>query len=419
MVKQYSSNRSFEVNEAEKGDNMKKAYVVGTCDTKYHELAYVRDLLKESGVETILVDVGIKPHDGNVDITNQEVASFHPENPDFLPGISDRGEAVAKMAEALAAFIRSRNDIGGIIGLGGSGGTSLVTTGMRQLPIGVPKIMVSTVASANVAPYVGPNDIAMMYSVTDVAGINRISRVVMGNGAHALAGMMKEEIPEPAETKEPLGMTMFGVTTPCVNQLMEIFGEEYDCLVFHATGTGGQSMEKLVDSGVMKNVIDVTTTEICDLHMGGVFSAGEDRIGAIIRSGIPYVGSCGALDMVNFGAMDTVPEKYKDRNLYVHNPQVTLMRTTPEENRIMGKWIGEKLNQCKGPVRFLLPEKGVSMIDAEGMPFYDPDADEALFRAIEETVLEDQNKKVIRVPHNVNDPEFVQALADNFREIRK
>jgi uncharacterized protein (UPF0261 family) len=177
---------------------------------------------------------------------------------------------------------------------------------------------------------------------------------------------------------------MFGVTTPCVNQLMAIFGEEYDCLVFHATGTGGQSMEKLVDSGVMKNVIDVTTTEICDLHMGGVFSAGEDRIGAIIRSGIPYVGSCGALDMVNFGAMDTVPEKYKDRNLYVHNP-----------------------------------EKGVSMIDAEGMPFYDPDADEALFRAIEETVLEDQNKKIIRVPHNVNDPEFVQALADNFREIRK
>ncbi len=396
---------------------MKKAYVVGTCDTKYQELAYVRDLLQKSGVETVLVDVGIKDHGHSVDISNSEVASFHPEDPGFLPGINDRGEAVIAMSRALEAFISTRNDIGGIIGLGGSGGTSLVTTGMRKLPIGVPKIMVSTVASSNVAPYVGPNDISMMYSVTDVAGINRISRVVMGNAAHALAGMMKEEIPEPVDSKEPLGMTMFGVTTPCINQLMEIFSEKYDCLVFHATGTGGQSMEKLIDSGVMKHLIDVTTTEICDLLMGGVFSAGEDRIGAVIRAGIPYVGSCGALDMVNFGAMETVPEKYRDRNLYVHNPQVTLMRTTPEENELMGKWIGEKLNKCSAPVRFLLPEKGVSMIDAEGMPFHDPEADEALFSTIEKTVKQDSDKKIIRVANNINDPEFVKALAENFREI--
>lgn len=398
---------------------MKKAYVIGTCDTKYHELAYVRDLIREAGVETVLVDVGIKAHEYDVDVSRHEVASFHPEGNAFLDKVDDRGEAVIAMSMALESFVRDREDIGGVIGLGGSGGTALVTTGMRQLPIGIPKIMVSTVASGNVAPYVGPNDICMMYSVTDVAGINRISRVVLGNAAHALAGMVRESIPEEKNAKEPLGMTMFGVTTPCVNQLLDILQEEYDCLVFHATGTGGQSMEKLVDSGVMKHVIDVTTTEVCDLMMGGVFSAGEDRIGAVIRSGIPYVGSCGALDMVNFGAMDTVPEKYRNRNLYVHNQQVTLMRTTPEENRAMGEWIGKKLNQCTGPVRFLLPEKGVSMIDAPEMPFYDPEADEALFRAIEETVEETADRKVIRVPFHVNDPEFVATLVENFREINK
>jgi uncharacterized protein (UPF0261 family) len=405
--------------EGRREEKMKKAYVIGTCDTKYHELAYVRDLIREAGVETVLVDVGIKAHEYDVDVTRQEVASFHPDGNSFLDKVDDRGEAVIAMSRALESFIRDREDIGGVIGLGGSGGTALVTTGMRQLPIGIPKIMVSTVASGNVAPYVGPNDICMMYSVTDVAGINRISRVVLGNAAHALAGMVRESIPEETNAKEPLGMTMFGVTTPCVNQLLDILQEEYDCLVFHATGTGGQSMEKLVDSGVMKHVIDVTTTEVCDLMMGGVFSAGEDRIGAVIRSGIPYVGSCGALDMVNFGAMDTVPEKYRDRNLYVHNQQVTLMRTTPEENRAMGEWIGKKLNQCTGPVRFLLPEKGVSMIDAPEMPFYDPEADEALFKAIEETVEETADRKVIRVPYHVNDAEFVAALVENFREINK
>ena len=396
---------------------MKKAYVVGTCDTKYHELAYVRDLIRKTGIETVLVDVGIRSHDHPVDVSNTEVASYHPDLRDLLEKVSDRGEAVIAMSKALERFIVTRDDLYGIIGLGGSGGTSLITSGMRQLPIGLPKIMVSTVASSNVAPYVGPNDICMMYSVTDVAGINRISRVVLGNAAHALAGMVKETIPVEKNGKEPLGMTMFGVTTPCVNQLMDLLQEDYDCLVFHATGTGGQSMEKLVDSRVMKRVIDVTTTEVCDLMMGGVFSAGEDRFGAIIRSGIPYVGSCGALDMVNFGAMETVPEKYRGRNLYVHNPQVTLMRTTPEENRKMGEWIGHKLNQCNGPVRFLLPEKGVSMIDAPDMPFYDPDADEAFFSSLEETLEQTHTRKVIRLPYHINDPEFVAALVDNFREI--
>jgi len=398
---------------------MKKAYIVGTCDTKYQELAYVRDLIEKAGVPTVLVDAGVFPHDNPVDVPNSVVASFHPTDKDFLTKVNDRGQAVSAMSEALPEFIATREDLGGIIGLGGSGGTSIATAAMRRLPVGIPKVMVSTVASGNVAPYVGPNDIIMMYSVTDVAGINRISRVVLGNAAHALAGMILNEVPKAENSKPLLGMTMFGVTTPCVNMVREKLQEGFDCLVFHATGTGGQSMEKLIDSGVMKSVIDVTLTEVCDLHMGGVMSAGEDRLGAIIRTKIPYVGSVGALDMVNFWAMDTVPEKYRERNLYVHNPQVTLMRTTPEENDRMGKWIANKLNQCEGPVRFLLPEKGVSMIDAEGMPFYDPEADEALFRAIEENVIQTADRKVIRLPYHINDPEFAQALVDNFKEINQ
>jgi uncharacterized protein (UPF0261 family) len=256
-----------------------------------------------------------------------------------------------------------------------------------------------------------------MYSVTDVAGLNRISRQVLGNAAHALAGMLAHRVPPASDAKPAVGLTMFGVTTPCVQQVTKALEDDYDCLVFHATGTGGQSMEKLVDSGLIAGVIDVTTTEVCDLLMGGVFSAGEDRLGAIARTSVPYVGSCGALDMVNFGAMDTVPAHYRGRNLYVHNPQVTLMRTTPEENRRMGEWIAAKLNACQGEVRFLLPEGGVSLIDAPGQPFHDPEADAALFEALEATVQTTGKRRLIRLPHNINDPEFAAALVENFRAI--
>ena len=396
---------------------MTAAYVVGTCDTKYRELKYVVERIQEMGVPTVLVDVGSTPHGNTVDVTNEEVAAYHPEGKRIVGSVDDRGEAVRLMAEAFAEFLPSREDLAGVVGLGGSGGTSLVTTGMRRLPVGVPKVMVSTVASGDVSPYVGPNDIAMMYSVVDVAGINRISRTVLANAAHALAGMIKGEIPSPAEAKPAMGMTMFGVTTPAVTAVREKLEADYDVLVFHATGTGGQSMEKLADSGMLSGIIDVTTTEVCDLFMGGVMSAGEDRFGAVIRTKLPYVGSTGALDMVNFGAKDTVPEKYKDRNLYVHNPQVTLMRTTPEENRRMGEWIASRLNDAEGPVRFLIPENGVSLIDAEGQPFHDPKADAELFSAIERTLTQTDNRKLIKLPYNVNDPEFADALVENFREI--
>jgi uncharacterized protein (UPF0261 family) len=396
---------------------MAKAYVIGTCDTKGQELGYLKQLLEAAGVPTILVDVGTRSDGSGADVTPQEVAACHPDG-EHAVFSDDRGAAIGAMATALAAFITTRDDLGGVIGAGGSGGTALISPALRALPVGIPKVLVSTVASGDVAPYVGPADICMMYSVTDVQGLNSISRRVLGNAAHALAGMMQHRIPAAREPQKPaLGLTMFGVTTPCVQAIAKALEADYDCLVFHATGTGGQSMEKLVDSGLIAGVIDVTTTEVCDLLMGGVFSAGEDRLGAIIRTRVPYVGACGALDMVNFGAMATVPERYRGRNLYVHNPQVTLMRTTPEENLRMGMWIAARLNRMEGPVRFFLPEGGVSLIDAPGMPFHDPEADRALFDTLEAKVVTSANRKLVRLPGNVNDEAFAAALVAAFREI--
>ena len=396
---------------------MARAYVIGTCDTKGPELAYVKALLEAAGVPSVLVDVGTRSDGAAADVAPREVAACHPGSAAAVFS-DDRGAAIAAMAEALAAFMATRDDVGGAIGAGGSGGTALISPALRALPIGTPKVLVSTVASGNVAPYVGPADICMMYSVTDVQGLNSISRRVLGNAAHALAGMMLHPVPAaPTPAKPALGLTMFGVTTPCVQAVARALEADYDCLVFHATGTGGQSMEKLVDSGLMAGVIDVTTTEVCDLLMGGVFSAGEDRFGAIIRTGVPYVGSCGALDMVNFGAMATVPERYRGRNLYVHNPQVTLMCTTPEENVRMAEWIAARLNRMQGPVRFLLPEGGVSLLDAPGQPFHDPEADRALFDTLEAKVEQTAARRLVRLPGNVNDPAFAEALVGAFREI--
>ena len=377
---------------------MAHVYVVGTGDTKSGELGYVRDLIRAAGVDAVFVDVGTTGHESTADVTPAEVAAHHPDGAEAVRS-DDRGEAVAAMAVALEQYVQANaDDVAGIIGAGGSGGTALVTPAMRSLPVGVPKLMVSTVASANVAPYVGPADIAMMYSVTDVAGINRISRQVLGNAAHAMAGMVANTVPAGEGDLPPVGLTMFGVTTPLVTRLVEELGDRYDPLVFHATGTGGQSMEKLVDSGMVVGVLDMTTTEVADHIVGGVFSAGLDRIGAIARTGVPYVGSVGAVDMVNFGALDTVPAEFADRTLHVHNPQVTLMRTTPAENVQIGEFIAAKLNACNGPVRFLLPEGGVSLIDAPGQPFHDPEADEALFAAIESNVEETADRTVIPVP---------------------
>jgi uncharacterized protein (UPF0261 family) len=321
------------------------------------------------------------------------------------------------MAQAFTRFMARRRDVGGIISAGGSGGTALVTPAMQSLPVGVPKVMVSTVASGNVRQYVGPSDICMINSVTDVAGINRISANVLSNAAHALAGMIGFRQEADHSRLPAIGLTMFGVTTPCVQAVAKALKMRYDCLVFHATGTGGQSMEKLAESGQLEGVIDVTTTEVADFLVGGVMSAGEDRMGAIIRSQIPYVGSCGALDMVNFEAIDTLPQKFKDRNLYQHNPQVTLMRTTTAENQSFGRFIAARLNRMEGPVRFLLPLKGVSLIDAPGQPFHDPAADRMLFETLEKEFRPGPNRRLIKMDMNINDPAFAQALVDHFLEI--
>jgi uncharacterized protein (UPF0261 family) len=396
---------------------MARVYVVGTADTKHDELSYLASSITALGVDAILVDVGTTPHAPVGDVGPDEVAAYHPDGADAVFS-SDRGAAVGAMAVALERYVAAhREDVAGIIGAGGSGGTALVTPAMRALPVGVPKLMVSTVASSNVAPYVGPADIAMMYSVTDVSGLNSISRQVLGNAAHAMAGMVANPVPPSSDDKPAVGLTMFGVTTPLVTMLAKALEDRYDPLVFHATGTGGQSMEKLVDSHLVAAVLDMTTTEVADHVAGGVFSAGPGRFDAIARTGVPYVGSVGALDMVNFGALDTVPPQYSDRLLHVHNPQVTLMRTTVEENVRIGEFIASKLNACGGPVRFLLPTGGVSLIDAPGQPFHDPDADEALFRTIESNVEQTPSRVVERIDANINDASFAEAVLARFADV--
>ncbi|MGX1170616.1 uncharacterized protein (UPF0261 family)/ABC-type branched-subunit amino acid transport system ATPase component [Bradyrhizobium sp. USDA 372] len=396
--------------------------VVGTLDTKGQELRYIRDIIAESGLRTRLVDVSTSGKHSSCDVSAQEIALNHGRGGSAVFG-TDRGAAVTAMADAFANWLRRQGNVAGVISAGGSGAASLVAPGMRALPVGVPKLIISSVASGDVGPYVGPADITMMYSVTDVQGLNSISRAVLANGANALAGMVKGRLDARAATAREagglpaIGITMFGVTTPAVQKIAADLREDFECLVFHATGVGGRSMEKLVESGQLAGVIDLTTTEVCDLLMGGVFPATEDRFGAVIRSRLPYVGSVGALDMVNFGAPDTIPERYRGRKFHVHNPQVTLMRTTVEENERMGRWIGERLNQMDGPVRFFLPEGGVSALDARGQPFWDPDADAALFRTLERTVRQTGNRQLIRTAKNINDPDFAAAIVSAFKTL--
>jgi len=303
-----------------------------------------------------------------------------------------------------------------MIGIGGGGGTSIVTAGMRTLPLGIPKLMVSTLASGDTAPYVDVSDIVMMPSVTDLAGLNGVSRVILHNAAQAIAGMVAHPA-SAAAGKPALGMTMFGVTTPCVSAIVEKLRADHDCMVFHATGIGGRTMEKLADSGLLAGILDITTTEVCDHLLGGVLPASDDRFGAVARTGLPYVGSVGAIDMVNFWAPPTVPERYRGRRFYEHNPNVTLMRTTADECRLVGEWIGERLSRCEGPVRFLIPEKGISALDIEGGPFWDPEADLQLFKAIERTISPTRNRRVERLPLHINDPAFAEAVVKTFREI--
>jgi uncharacterized protein (UPF0261 family) len=395
---------------------LKRIYVVGTADTKGEELAYLAERIAAAGGNPVIVDVGTKTPSIEPGIKAADVARHGPAGTADALASGDRGRAVAAMAEAFTQFAASRDDIAGMIGIGGGGGTSIVTAGMRELPLGLPKIMVSTLASGDVAPYVGVSDVMMVPSITDMAGLNDISRVVLANAAAAIVAMAARPA-EARDGKPAIGLTMFGVTTSCVTQIVEKLKGDFDCLVFHATGTGGRTMEKLADSGLLSGVMDITTTEVCDFLFGGVLPATGDRFGAIARTKLPYVGSVGALDMINFWAPETVPEQWQARLFYQHNSNVTLMRTTAEECQAVGKWIGGKLNACEGPVRFLIPEKGVSALDIEGGAFWDPEADSALFSALEATVRQTASRRIERLPLHINDPEFAEAAVAAFRDI--
>jgi uncharacterized protein (UPF0261 family)/ABC-type branched-subunit amino acid transport system ATPase component len=398
------------------------AIVVGTFDTKGAELRFIRDRLRAYDVPVRTVDLSTSGKPSRADVTPAQVAAMHPGGSAAVFS-NDRGASVAAMAEAFAHWIERERGIGGVISAGGSGGTSLATAGMRRLPLGIPKVMVSTVASGQVAPYVGASDIMMLYSVADVQGVNAITEQVLGNAAHALAGMIAAApSPEAREARRRLappaiGLTMFGVTTPAVQGITSRLEGDFDCLVFHATGAGGRSMESLADSGLLAGLIDLTTTEVADMMVGGVFRCDADRFGAAIRTGLPCVMSVGAMDMVNFGPRETVPDRFRDRRFVAHNPNVTLMRTTSEENRAIGEWMGERLNRMEGSVRLLLPEAGVSALDAPGKPFHDPAADAALFEALEATVRQTQRRRVERVKANINDEAFVSAATAAFLSI--
>ncbi|MFN3225611.1 MAG: ABC transporter permease [Hyphomicrobiales bacterium] len=396
--------------------------IAGTLDTKGDELRYMRDIVRAAGLPVRMADLSTSGGHSGAEVPAHQIAAFHPRG---ASGVftGDRGTSVAGMVLAFERWIERQSGIAGILSAGGSGGTAMVAPAMRALPVGVPKLIVSTVASGQVSQYVGPSDITMMHSVADVQGLNVLTEEVLGNAANAMVGMVSARRAAAAiktakpSAKPAVGLTMFGVTTPCVQQTVARLGDDVDCLVFHATGIGGQSMEKLIDSGKITGVIDTTTTEICDMLVGGVFPATEDRFGAMIRTRIPYIGSVGATDMVNFGAPETVPDQFKGRTFYEHNPQVTLMRTTPEECAQIGQWIGSRLNEMEGPVRFILTEGGVSSLDAPGRPFHDPAAKAALFGALKTTVRATSNRQLISVPHHINDPAFADTLVSAYRAL--
>ncbi len=388
-------------------------YAVATMDTKSEELSFVARCLQDAGVPVRTVDVGthsapqISP-----DVSRERVLGDTP-----LPVRDDRGAAVTAMGDALRSWLQEEcaaGRVAGVIGIGGSGGTALVTAAMRALPIGLPKLMVSTMASGNIAPYVDCSDITMMYSVVDVAGLNVVSVMILSNAAHAMAGMVSHTVAS-QERRPALGMTMFGVTTPCVTMVRKTLEtKDYDCLVFHATGSGGRAMEQLVDSGLIGGVLDITTTEVADEVVGGVLSAGPDRLEKLLAKGVPLVLSLGAVDMVNFGGIDSVPEQFRERTLHVHNAQVTLMRTNQEENRRIAGWIADKLNQSVAPWTLLIPEGGLSMLDAPDQAFYDTTANAALFDELEQRIPQTGDRKIIRLPYHINDSLFAQALVEQF-----
>jgi uncharacterized protein (UPF0261 family) len=392
------------------GERIMAVVLIGTLDTKGHELAFVRDLLQARKLETIVIDAGSQGSPTfEPDVTREEVFR---RTGTSLDDLKDRGDAVTRAARGVASVVFDLHQAGrvdGVFGLGGSAGTVIGSAAMRILPFGLPKVMVSTLASGQTRPFVGGSDLAVFHPVLDIAGLNRLTKTALSNAAHAFIGMVlaPKVFEDPDEDRPVVAATMFGVTTPCVDRarvLLDAAG--WEVLVFHATGIGGKAMEALIRDGVVDAVLDLTTTELADEHVGGILSAGPDRLKAAVRRGIRQVVSVGALDMVNFGPRASIPERFSGRLFHQHNPNVTLMRTTPEENAAIGARMGEILAEASVPTVVLLPLGGVSAIDAPGGPFHDPEADAALFRAIHEALDNHPHVTVVDRDNHINDPEF-------------
>ncbi len=387
--------------------------VLGTLDTKGVEVQFLAEQIQAHGCSTLVVDLGVlKPPAMEPDVSRQIVARAAGEQIEALAEAGDRGRAVSAMTrgvEKIVPELYAQGRIQGVSGIGGSAGTTMATAAMRALPMGVPKVMLSTIAGGDVTPFVGSKDITMIPSIVDISGLNRISRQVIVQAAAAVAAMVQAQVPE-AEDKPLIAASMFGNTTQCVEAARTHFEEAgFEVLVFHATGTGGRTMESLVAASYITGVLDVTTTELADDLVGGVMSAGPRRLEAAAQAGIPAVVAPGCLDMVNFWAPESIPEKYRERLFYRHNPNVTLMRTTPEENRELGRRLAEKLNASRGPAAVYLPLRGISVISAPGQPFYWPEADQALFQVIKESLRPEISLHELDV--NINDPAFAEAVA--------
>jgi len=400
----------------------KTVAIVGTFDTKGEEFAYLRSRIESTGLATLVIDCGVLETPAFApDVSRREVASAAGQRLEDLVATHDRGSSIAAMAAGAAVVVRrlfEEGRIQGLISLGGSAGTTIGTAAMRSLPAGFPKVMVSTLASGDTRPYVGTKDIAMLYPIVDIAGLNRLSRRILGNAAAAIAGMVNQEDAEDQEAKPLIAATMFGVTTPCVTMARRILEQNgFEVLVFHATGAGGQAMEGLIADGYVAGVLDITTTELADELAGGVMSAGPHRLEAAARKGIPQVVCPGAIDMVNFGPLDSVPEKYRQRRLYVHNANVTLMRTTPAECAELGRITAEKLNRAQGPVAFLMPLRGVSAIDSTGLPFSWPEADSSYLDALKANL--DPRIRLVEVDAHINDEDFARDAASCLLELMK
>ncbi|MDO5145844.1 MAG: Tm-1-like ATP-binding domain-containing protein [Eubacteriales bacterium] len=402
---------------------MKTIAIAGTFDSKGTEFMYVKNLAEELGLNTLMIHTGVFEPVFEPDVSNGEVAAAAGYDIKEVAAKKDRAlgtKALSEGMERLVPKLYEEGKFDGILSFGGSGGTSLVAPAMRALPIGVPKLIVSTMASGDVSRYVGTSDIIMMPSIVDVAGLNKISKTIFKNALLAMYGMVSgaERLGAEEEDHKPLiAATMFGVTTPCVEQAKAYLEEKgYEVMVFHATGTGGKTMESLIDAGFFAGVLDLTTTEYCDEVVGGILAAGPDRCGAAIRQEVPQVVSVGACDMVNFGSIETVPAQFAGRNLYKHNPMVTLMRTTVEENIEIGKRLAEKWDETKRRMVVLLPKKGVSMIDAAGEPFDGPEERETLFRTIKENIR-NEKVEIIDMDNNINEEAFALKAARTLLEL--